>query len=141
MRGLVLNAGSSSIRENEAEIRDGALNGLSAFGIAVDPARNEARSGGAREIQADGTRVKLLVVPTDEDLEIAGETGECSSAGKTSKHREPGFWPLICCFSSVGLRVRRHAACERGGSGRRARRQKTADRTSQGATCSCLRIT
>lgn len=45
--------------------------GLDGFGIAVDPARNQAASGDPRVISPDGTAVTVLVVPTDEELAIA----------------------------------------------------------------------
>ena len=45
------------------------------FGIDVDPARNEAIVGGkAGEIQSDASSVKVLVIPTDEELSIAKQT-------------------------------------------------------------------
>jgi acetate kinase len=72
--GIVFTAG---IGENAAEIRARACGGLSGLGIAVDPRKNEARSKGAREIQTDDGSVKVLVIPTDEELEIAEETVEC----------------------------------------------------------------
>ena len=46
-------------------------------GIAVDTRKNESRSMGAREIQTDDGSVKILVIPTNEELEIAEETVEC----------------------------------------------------------------
>ncbi len=72
--GIVFTAG---IGENAAAIRARACGGLSALGIAVDPRKNETRSDGAREIQTDDATVKVLVIPTDEELEIAEETVEC----------------------------------------------------------------
>jgi acetate kinase len=72
--GIVFTAG---IGENAAEIRARACGGLSGLGIAVDPRKNEARSKGAREIQTDDGSVRVLVIPTDEELEIAEETVEC----------------------------------------------------------------
>ena len=42
--------------------------GLTALGIEVDPARNRADADGPRRVGADGSRVDVLVVPTDEEL-------------------------------------------------------------------------
>jgi acetate kinase len=45
------------------------------FGIELDEARNTAAvPGGEAEVQADGSRVKVLVIPTDEELSIAQQT-------------------------------------------------------------------
>ena len=41
------------------------------LGIILDEERNNLRSGVIREINADASQVKVLVVPTNEELEIA----------------------------------------------------------------------
>ncbi|HEY8528889.1 MAG TPA: acetate kinase, partial [Paenibacillaceae bacterium] len=48
--------------------------GLTFFGIRLDPARNEAASDDPRRISADDSRVEVLVVPTNEELMIARDT-------------------------------------------------------------------
>jgi acetate kinase len=68
---------TAGIGENAAEIRARACEGLSALGIGVDPRRNAERSQAAREIQSEDARVRVLVIPTDEELEIAEETVQC----------------------------------------------------------------
>ena len=50
--------------------------GLEHLGIRLDEERNGAVSGSIAEIQADGGPVKLLVVKTDEEREIARQTVE-----------------------------------------------------------------
>ncbi len=65
---------TAGIGENAAEIRLRSLSGLSHLGILIDPERNSARSSGVRQIQTDESTVKVLVVPTDESLEIAIQT-------------------------------------------------------------------
>jgi acetate kinase len=72
--GIAFTAG---IGENAAEIRARACDGLSGLGIDLDPRKNAARSQDIREIQAQGASVKVMVIPTDEELEIADETVEC----------------------------------------------------------------
>jgi acetate kinase len=54
-------------------VRARSLAGLERLGIEVDPARNTAPDGGARFISPDGTDVAVLVIPTNEELEIARE--------------------------------------------------------------------
>ncbi|MFX7784836.1 acetate kinase, partial [Acinetobacter baumannii] len=40
----------------------------------LDPERNETRGRGIRRISSDASRVEVLVVPTNEELEIARQT-------------------------------------------------------------------
>ena len=63
--------------ENSPEIRSRACSGLSALGIGIDPDRNASASGVAREIQPEDAPVRVLVIPTDEELEIAELTVDC----------------------------------------------------------------
>ncbi|SEB88984.1 acetate kinase [Paramicrobacterium humi] len=65
---------TAGIGENSVEIRREALAGLDELGIVVDDARNEARSRETRVISSDESRVTVLVVPTNEELEIARQT-------------------------------------------------------------------
>ena len=51
-------------------MRARSLAGLEASASRVDAARNAPR-GEARAISPDGARVAVLVVPTDEELEMA----------------------------------------------------------------------
>ena len=62
---------TAGVGENNAGIRAGALAGLEEFGIRVDPVRNESMSHESRVISAEGARVTVLVIPTNEELEIA----------------------------------------------------------------------
>ncbi len=62
---------TAGIGENDPEIRAGVCAGLEGFGVRLDPERNAARGGGARAVSAADSRVPVLVVPTDEELEIA----------------------------------------------------------------------
>ena len=41
------------------------------LGITLDPAKNESKSSNIREIGSTKAKVKILVVPTNEELEIA----------------------------------------------------------------------
>ena len=70
---LVLTGG---IGENSPIVRHRACSGLEAFGISVDDRRNEGAAGSLAEIQRDGGRVKVLVVRTDEELEMARQAME-----------------------------------------------------------------
>jgi acetate kinase len=65
---------TGGIGENAVDVRVEACRNLQLMGIEIDPVRNAAQTMGAREIQALGSRVKILVVPTNEELEIAEQT-------------------------------------------------------------------
>jgi acetate kinase len=76
---LVFTAG---IGENSPEVRRRVCEGLEApdgFGIVLDPEKNAAVSRSPRAIQAESSRVRVLVVPTNEELEIARETRQILS--------------------------------------------------------------
>lgn len=62
---------TGGIGENSGPVRRSVCDGLRHLGITVDEGKNGAAAGKAWEIQADGAPVKLLVVRTDEELEIA----------------------------------------------------------------------
>ncbi|TPG62305.1 acetate/propionate family kinase [Hymenobacter nivis] len=65
---LVFTAG---VGENDALVRARACQNLEFFGLELDAARNEARAPGLRDISHPAARVRILVIPTNEELEIA----------------------------------------------------------------------
>ncbi|MET8676774.1 acetate kinase [Streptomyces sp. NPDC004647] len=62
---------TAGVGENSAAVREAAMQRLDALGIEVDAALNAVRGSSARLISAEGSRVAVAVVPTDEELEIA----------------------------------------------------------------------
>jgi acetate kinase len=67
---------TAGVGENDARARELVMADLEGLGIAVDPARNTASSREARVISPDGSRVTVLVMPTNEELAIARATVE-----------------------------------------------------------------
>lgn len=65
---------TGGIGENSALVRAKACEGLSALGITVDEKKNNTVSGDIAEIQDEESRVKILVIPTNEEYEIAKQT-------------------------------------------------------------------
>jgi acetate kinase len=65
---------TGGIGENASVIRESACEGLEHMGIAIDGAKNVAAVGNIAEIQKDGGPVRVLVVRTDEEREIAQQT-------------------------------------------------------------------
>jgi acetate kinase len=70
---------TAGVGENAASVRAASLSGLERLGIAVDPDRNAVGSG-PRVVSPDGSDVAVLVVPTDEEWEIARQAVEVVSA-------------------------------------------------------------
>jgi acetate kinase len=65
---------TAGVGENNAYVRAGSLAGLDELGIRVDAALNEADSQSARTISPSDSHVAVLVVPTNEELEIARQS-------------------------------------------------------------------
>ena len=57
--------------ENAPNVRADALANLEELGIKIDPERNSLPNNGAREISTDDSKIKVFVVPTNEELAIA----------------------------------------------------------------------
>ncbi len=74
MGGLDLLVFTAGVGENSPEVRAAVCQGLEFLGIEVDAAANAAARGVKADIGAPGARVRVLVVPTDEEQVIADET-------------------------------------------------------------------
>ena len=64
---------TAGIGENSAETRKACLDGLEFYGFEVDDERNSIR-GEVQEISTDESKVKVYVIPTNEELMIARDT-------------------------------------------------------------------
>ena len=67
---------TAGIGENDAKWRAAVCEGLEIFGIEIDKAKNEQNSHENRDISKDDSKIKILVIPTDEELAIAQKTKE-----------------------------------------------------------------
>ncbi len=65
---------TGGVGENAAEVRRLACEGLSRLGIAIDEAANSDVTGDIAEIGHAESRTRILVIKTDEELQIARET-------------------------------------------------------------------
>jgi acetate kinase len=65
---------TAGVGENNALLRRRVLAGLEHLGIEVDHDRNDLSSHDARRISTDSSRVAVLVIPTNEELEIARQS-------------------------------------------------------------------
>ena len=67
---------TAGIGENDDIVREAVCKGLEEFGIHLNLAENSTRRPGARTISTPDSRVKVLVIPTNEELQIAQATLE-----------------------------------------------------------------
>jgi acetate kinase len=64
---------TAGIGENRVEIREAICANLDRLGIVLDPERNRATRGAEGVVSADSSRVKVLVIPANEELVVARE--------------------------------------------------------------------
>lgn len=65
---------TGGIGENSVIVRQMCCQGLERLGLTLDEEKNSIRQKDILEIQSDDSRVSLLVIPTDEEYEIASQT-------------------------------------------------------------------
>jgi acetate kinase len=75
MGGIDALAFTGGIGENSAGLRTKCCSGLEFLGIALDPAKNSA--DGDRIVSADGSRVSVLALSTNEELIVARRAYRC----------------------------------------------------------------
>ncbi|GHV57319.1 acetate kinase [Deltaproteobacteria bacterium] len=72
--GADLVAFTAGVGENSSTMRAMILKGLDGLGLKLDPAKNQERSGEARFISTGDSPIKIAIIPTDEESEIASQT-------------------------------------------------------------------
>ena len=73
MNGVDAIVFTAGIGENDIATRFACASGLEYLGVSIDADKNNVR-GGEVEISADGSKVKVFVISTNEELAIARET-------------------------------------------------------------------
>ena len=71
MNGLDAIVFTAGIGENSALLRSMVCSDMQYLGIEFDESKNALKSSGLREIQSSTSAVKILIIPTNEELEIA----------------------------------------------------------------------
>lgn len=79
MNGLDAIVFTAGIGENSSTLRAMVCSQMDFLGLELDNQKNEVRSQLVREINTATSKVKILVVPTNEELEIAKEAYEVLS--------------------------------------------------------------
>ncbi|MCA1686915.1 MAG: acetate/propionate family kinase, partial [Planctomycetia bacterium] len=74
---------TGGIGENSVRIRTGVCRDLGWFGITLDPSRNLAGEP-ERKVSADGSRVEVWTVPTNEELVVARQSRDLLRSGRNS---------------------------------------------------------
>ena len=73
MNGVDAIVFTAGVGENDVSMREIICNNLGNLGIKLDPVKNKVR-GKETIISADDGRVKILLIPTNEELMIARDT-------------------------------------------------------------------
>ncbi len=71
---------TGGIGENDSALRESCCAGLELFGIVIDVDKNRQVQTDVRHIEQEGRRVKILVIATNEELEIALQAKACVEA-------------------------------------------------------------
>jgi acetate kinase len=72
---------TGGVGENAAYLRERVCAKLSYLGVKLDPELNAIRSGEDRIISTPDSRVKVMIIPTNEELMIARKTYSLLGAG------------------------------------------------------------
>lgn len=76
LNGLDAIVFTAGIGENSSYIRKLVCTDMEYFGLELDQEKNEIRSKEMREISTPESRTKILVIPTNEEIEIANQVYE-----------------------------------------------------------------
>ncbi|TRX36051.1 acetate kinase [Flavobacterium sp. ZT3R18] len=76
LNGLDAIVFTAGIGENSSYIRKLVCTDMDYFGLELDQAKNEIRSKEIREINTPNSKTKILVIPTNEEIEIANQVYE-----------------------------------------------------------------
>ena len=75
MNGVDAIVFTGGVGENQIKIREGICNQLTFMGVEIDPEKNNIRSE-EKLVSKDSSKVKVYVIPTNEELMIAQETAK-----------------------------------------------------------------
>lgn len=74
MGGVDIIVFTAGVGEHQWDVRYNSTSGLEFLGVKLDEAKNRKNFGEEEVISAEDSRVKVVVVPTDEELMIASDT-------------------------------------------------------------------
>ena len=76
MNGLDAIIFTAGVGENDSSMRKRVCSNMDYFGMTINDEKNTARASGIQEINTADARTKVLVIPTNEELEIARQCFE-----------------------------------------------------------------
>ena len=76
LNGLDAIVFTAGIGENSAFLRQLVCKDMDVLGLEIDPVKNEESTGGIQELNMADSKTKILVIPTNEELEIAKQAFE-----------------------------------------------------------------
>ena len=76
LKGLDAIVFTAGVGENDADMREAVCKNMDFFGIILDTKLNRAGNKNIREVNKSSSAVKILVIPTNEELEIGQQTFE-----------------------------------------------------------------
>jgi len=74
MNGVDAIVFTAGIGENKTSVREMVCEDMDYLGITWDEEKDKNRNGDVHEINVDGAKVKVLIIPTNEELEIAKQS-------------------------------------------------------------------
>lgn len=87
LNGLDAIVFTAGVGENDALVRTLVCQDMAFFGLALDEAQNQRRTPGLRDLSQPGSRAKILVIPTNEELEIARQCAALLGSEPAPAHR------------------------------------------------------
>ena len=76
LNGLDAIVFTAGVGENDALVRSKVCQQMEFFGLLLDEAKNQQRLPGLRDLSQPESRTKILVIPTNEELEIAQQCAQ-----------------------------------------------------------------
>ena len=77
MNGVDCIVFTAGVGENTSSVRSAICGNMDYLGLCIDEKKNlEKNNGSIRDITGEGSKVKVLIIPTNEELVIARETVE-----------------------------------------------------------------
>ena len=77
MNGVDCIVFTAGVGENTPSVREAICENMQYLGLAIDKEKNmQPNNGAIRDISAEGSKVKVLIIPTNEELVITRETVE-----------------------------------------------------------------
>ena len=76
LNGLDAVVFTAGVGENDALVRTRVCRDMEFFGLQLDEARNQERAPGLRDLSGPESQVRILVIPTNEELEIARQCAQ-----------------------------------------------------------------